>query len=491
MKKTNTKLFILIALFHLFSTVLFASGEFLNSGIRWTVLSEIENYFGEECQLCTILLTSSYKVEGDSIVEEKSYKKIFKAEDRAQKNWEFDCLMREEGKKVYILQQSRPEYLLYDFGLTIDESMEAFDGNLNTHSYIDEIEDTIINGVNRKIYSISMSSEDTQKFPSDEKWIEGIGSTYGLKRHPCMFYTGCYASTTLLCVAQDGKEIYHSPEFEECYYSSFGPKYEYEQLVNTKSLWSYCDVWRTGLNTYNLNYSRLIFQGDTIINDIKYQKLYSFNCESELYVAALREENKKVYAIRKGRDEDVETLIYDFNLSVGECFQYSEFECYEVMEIDYIEIDGKLRKQFNLGNYDTWIEGVGSLNRRLPNPLDAYPLYDLGFFLNYQKLDGKITYKTDQFFFSENDCPYLGLNHVNREKIDFNIEKNSFIVDKELISDSYLFELIDLTGKILLQEVIDKNKNTVNLQSVTSGVYLFRFSQKGQIIYSEKLLLKN
>ena len=169
MKKTNTKLFILIALFHLFSTVLFASGEFLNSGIRWTVLSEIENYFGEECQLCTILLTSSYKVEGDSIVEEKSYKKIFKAEDRAQKNWEFDCLMREEGKKVYILQQSRPEYLLYDFGLTIDESMEAFDGNLTTLSYIDEIEDTIINGVNRKIYSISMSSEDTQKFPSDEK----------------------------------------------------------------------------------------------------------------------------------------------------------------------------------------------------------------------------------------------------------------------------------------------------------------------------------
>ena len=151
---------------------------------------------------------------------EKNIKKILKTEDAEQRNWEFDCLMREERSKIYILQQSKPEYLLYDFGLAAGESMEAFDGYIPLNSYVDEIEDVVINGVDRKVYSISMSSGETQRFPA-EKWILGIGSTAGLKRQSCQFYTGCNVYSTLLCVTQDGKEIYHSPDFAECYYRVF------------------------------------------------------------------------------------------------------------------------------------------------------------------------------------------------------------------------------------------------------------------------------
>ena len=123
-------------------------------------------------------------------------------------------------------------------------------------------------------------------------------------------------------------------------------EYEYITLVNEEHVWSYCDVVMRGYDKYDLKYAHFQIKGDTVIHDISYKKVYK-DCSAHPanYEAAIREENKKVYVVR--RNEQQERLVYNFNMEVGDSLLIDEYHYYKVTKIDTVEVAGKLRKRYN------------------------------------------------------------------------------------------------------------------------------------------------
>jgi hypothetical protein len=82
------------------------------------------------------------------------------------------------------------------------------------------------------------------------------------------------------------------------------------------------------------------FEGDTIIDNIRYTKIYSQKCESETecgdlqYYAAVRENtiNEKIYCIQTM--DSIERLIADFDVKVGDriiLYSYSKASNWEIV----------------------------------------------------------------------------------------------------------------------------------------------------------------
>jgi hypothetical protein len=73
------------------------------------------------------------------------------------------------------------------------------------------------------------------------------------------------------------------------------------------------------------------FQGDTIISDIKYKKVFKQNWDAiadfnrATYYASVREDtlSERIYCIQK--DDGVERLIADFSLKTGDTYQFFLF----------------------------------------------------------------------------------------------------------------------------------------------------------------------
>ncbi len=145
--------------------------------------------------------------------------------------------------------------------------------------------------------------------------------------------------------------------------------------------------------------SRIEINGDTIINDIAYSKLFTTwgssyyqtgQCEFDLfgsglinrYEGAIRtDENYKVSYFPQGETDSI--ILYDFSLSVGDSVLISEsnnpYYAY-VLEIDTILIADNPRKQLTMkGMYgwdDIWIEGIGSLYGLLTTEFRFWEFHD-------------------------------------------------------------------------------------------------------------------
>ena len=167
------------------------------------------------------------KTGNDTILNGKTYKNILYSTDASHLEWEGRGLfLREEEGRVYWCDQAEPreeETLLYDFNLQEGESIIRYlapDWDVKIISTVDSIRSIQIGDSLRKIFYISNTLDsDSGKRP--EIWIEGIGSLVGLERNNIYsFTTGCNVVRNLLCFNQDGNKLYHSPDFDDCYYSS-------------------------------------------------------------------------------------------------------------------------------------------------------------------------------------------------------------------------------------------------------------------------------
>jgi hypothetical protein len=162
------------------------------------------------------VLTQYIYFDRDSIVANKTYKKVFSCDDRLHENIMYEGLIREQDKKTYFIpKNSETESLLYDFML--EEGMnfryQSLTSNREYLFYVKEVDFVEINGIQKKQIQLTL-------LPNDDihvTWIENIGSLTGL------FYSGgmldtCSCRMTLLCYFQDNELIYKNPVYSECYY---------------------------------------------------------------------------------------------------------------------------------------------------------------------------------------------------------------------------------------------------------------------------------
>ncbi|MBC7694405.1 MAG: T9SS type A sorting domain-containing protein [Burkholderiales bacterium] len=147
-----------------------------------------------------------YGMFGDTIINSLTYKKIF---------WNFDYhfnlsnsyyqgAIREANKKIFVIYINKStESVLYDFTLNIGDTAKVLDPSSVQYAYKVALIDSInINGQYHKRWKFNQYNFS---FHSEEYWIEGIGSSFGLLRPLWSGSDNCY---NLLCVSRDSSIIY-------------------------------------------------------------------------------------------------------------------------------------------------------------------------------------------------------------------------------------------------------------------------------------------
>lgn len=190
------------------------------------------------------------------------------------------------------------------------------------------------------------------------------------------------------------------------------------------------------------------------------------------------------------KDALQETLIYDFDLSVGDSMlsPYDNMNFYKVLKTDSVEIAGGLRKRIEL-DFDTWIEGVGTLNRFMIYPLQALPLYELGIRINYQKKGAEMIYQTKEWYFSNNDCGTLSVKPTEQcQKGVYFVAPGQLWIESGLLYQPCMFELYDLRGNLLIKRKVDTTNNSINVNCLSNGLYFFRLSGKNDVSVIGKVI---
>lgn len=111
--------------------------------------------------------------------------------------FEYYGAIREDMKKVYLHKDSGPEYLIYDFNLNVGDTVPD-PQNITGNEYdriITNIDQVLVNGQNRKRYTLQGSAEI----------VEGIGSNTGPFRTVSP-YISC--TCELICYSENGQTIY-------------------------------------------------------------------------------------------------------------------------------------------------------------------------------------------------------------------------------------------------------------------------------------------
>jgi len=231
----KVKIFTLvIALFGAICTSTAQNNTIVNENSAWATLY---SWLGPDS---LVKSTGYHFFDGDTVFNEKTYKKVFKYWDEQHIERFFTGLIREENKKTYFIYphpNNTIETLLYDFSLETGDTLfqvraiiyeNPFDSLdigyfLDTAYYLVEKCDTIIfNGEPRKrmMLAIDYSYVDTV--------IETIGSLSGLLSPLCYDCTGF---RELLCYTLNGELLYKNPKYSECYYNNLSTLPTIEQSI--------------------------------------------------------------------------------------------------------------------------------------------------------------------------------------------------------------------------------------------------------------------
>jgi hypothetical protein len=164
-----------------------------------------------------------YFVDGDSTFNAIDYKKYYLSNDSIITSSRFFALLREDilTKKIFAISSGNTqEHLLYDFSLSINDTVSVFPLSFpfTTGPILVKVEsvDSVLIGdsFNRRLKIIG----ENWNSGFEEYWIEGIGSTMGIFNSGI---TGVVITDiwypTLLCFEKDGILLFHNPYFTDCF----------------------------------------------------------------------------------------------------------------------------------------------------------------------------------------------------------------------------------------------------------------------------------
>ena len=172
------------------------------------------------------LITESLVISGDTLIDGELYKKVLRKLSSETQYWhgsmEYDLygIIKEEesGKVFYKPKEQEIEYLLYDFGMNVNDTAVMYwcqNPNCEVHARIDSIATQHIAGSERKVFYVS--SKDTY---SDwiwlNTWVEGIGAMEGLLYSCHVVSAGGITLHELLCYHEDGELVWQNPIYNTC-----------------------------------------------------------------------------------------------------------------------------------------------------------------------------------------------------------------------------------------------------------------------------------
>lgn len=285
--------------------------------------------------------------------------------------------LREDNNKIYYLprtgDKAYKEKLLYDFNLKVGDKVKA-DYKKYYDPYIFvilETEKTIT-----KIDTIYIGEKLRKRFyfNGGVKWIEGIGSLFGLiSRFPLEDSN----QTWINSVSQNNNIIYRHPVFSDCQINEYINTWH--RLPTSNAAWS--TEHRSNTEKEN-NFTHHYTESETFEYNRKiYNKLNEvYECDFEngkKWIGGIRESQGKFYFLLTDNTSSIdnkrfntlnkEYLLYDFTLKKNDYIQIdSDIEGgtkVQIIEIDSVRIGDTKRKQLHLNTpgHDIWIEGIGSI----------------------------------------------------------------------------------------------------------------------------------
>jgi len=276
---------------------------------------------------------------------------------------------------------------------------------------------------------------------------------------------------------------------------------------------------------FSVSYMKFWFQGDTVIENLKYKKVYvqyedsiaNFNNAS--YFAAIREDTtaKKVYGVASYTSipycpyNGEEVLLYDFSVNVGDIVSFYSFwpfgephirEQQVVKSIDSILVDNHYRKRINFihneGSWnaypESWIEGIGSTHG-----LFFAGIFDVIDVMNWTTLlcvhiDGRLIYQYLDPFYDNYSCyiPKSGVNIIENKneilKIYPTIVDNLLNIKTDVSTQNFNYKIINVQGQVINSEML--TSSTINVSNLNKGFYFIVISdnKNGKNIKTQKIL---
>lgn len=280
----------------------------------------------------------------------------------------------------------------------------------------------------------------------------------------------------------------------------------YHPFPDSNAFWS--DRGTNMFHPFFLRNTRYGLKGDTTINNKTYHQVFSLfdstlSNPNSVYYAAIREEDRKIYTIIGNSPE---TILYDFNLNVGDTITYTYPEIFSrvLSKIDSVQLyTGEYRKRYildaidYLGFSDTVVEGIGSIQWvGLFNPLvtaiatngDSYTFTcfkqnEIIYYLNNPECD---------------HCFCTFLTEIENIKVTEKllISPNPFTFQTTLKTDNYLqnatLTLYNSLGQ-QVRQIPNISGMTFNLkrESLPIGLYFLKLSQDNKTITTDKLIISN
>ena len=172
------------------------------------------------------LITESLVISGDTLIDGELYKKVLRKLSSETQYWhgslEYDLygIIKEEesGKVFYKPEEQEIEYLLYDFGMNVNDTAVMYwcqNPNCEVHVRIDSIATQHIAGVERRVFYVS-SKDAYSDWTWLNTWVEGIGATEGLLYSCHVVSAGGITLHELLCYHEDGELVWQNPIYNTC-----------------------------------------------------------------------------------------------------------------------------------------------------------------------------------------------------------------------------------------------------------------------------------
>jgi len=181
------------------------------------------------------------KIGGDTIIDSKQYKKMYRTTDTLQIMWNrYAEGIREEDKRIYVKFDS-DERMLYDFNIEVGDTffttIEYYPHCQMVVSSIDSVELENNEFRRRIVFSYESNTPNVScglaNNLDDEEWIEGIGSKRGLLSF-FLYYASLPADylEALLCFHENDTLKYINSNIPVCYLA--GNTQEYDKSQNIK-----------------------------------------------------------------------------------------------------------------------------------------------------------------------------------------------------------------------------------------------------------------
>ena len=173
------------------------------------------------------LITESLVISGDTLIDGELYKKVLRKLSSETQYWhgsmEYDLygIIKEEesGKVFYKPKEQEVEYLLYDFGMNVNDTAVMYwcqNPNCEVHVRIDSIATQHIAGAERRVFYVSSKDMFGDEWHWLNTWVEGIGAMEGLLYSCHIVNAGGITLHELLCYHEDGELVWQNSTYNTC-----------------------------------------------------------------------------------------------------------------------------------------------------------------------------------------------------------------------------------------------------------------------------------